>query len=466
MCSKKSIFKNTKMSKTTIKLKKGLNIPLKGEAEKILNTAERSGLYAIQPPDFHGIVPKMLVKEGENIKAGSPLFYDKNNEKIIFTSPVSGKFKEIIRGEKRRILEVRVKADQDDDYLDFGAADPKNLNHEDIMNKLLASGLWSTIRQRPYSVIANPDDKQKAIFVSAFDSAPLAPDFDFLIDGQEDEFQTGLDVLKKLTKGKVHLSINEKRTMRRALTHARNVEVHKFTGPHPSGNIGVQIHHIDPVNIGDIVWYVDFQNVIMLGRLFKNGIYDGRKIIALTGSEVKRPRYWRVIQGASVENLLKNNLSTEDSSSLRFISGNVLTGSKIYKEGFIGFYDSQVTVIPEGNKPEFMGWLLPKPSKYSATRTLFSWLMPWKKYRLDTNLNGGNRAFVLTGFYEKVLPMDILPMQLIKAIMINDIELMEKLGIYEVAPEDFALCEFICPSKTEMQSIIRDALDNIQKEFS
>ncbi len=454
------------MSKTTINLKKGLDIPLKGKAEKILNTAERSDLYAVKPPDFYGIVPKMLVKEGEKVKAGSPLFYNKYDEKIIFTSPVSGKFKEIIRGEKRKILEVRIQADNNDDYVNFGGADPKSINREDIINKLLASGLWSTIRQRPYSVIANPDDKPKAIFVSAFDSAPLAPDFDFLINGQEEDFQTGLDVLSKLTKGKVHLSINTDRTLRKALTHAKNVEVHKFSGPHPAGNIGIQAHHIDPINSGDIVWYVDFQNVIMLGRLFKNGIYDGRKIIALTGSEVLRPRYWRIIQGASIENLVKDNLTTEDTSSLRFISGNVLTGSKIYREGFVGFYDSQVTVIPEGNKPEFMGWLLPKLNKYSATRTLFSWLMPWKKYRLDTNLNGGNRAFVLTGIYEKVLPMDILPMQLIKAIIINDIELMEKLGIYEVAPEDFALCEFICPSKTEMQSIIRDGLDLIQKEFS
>jgi len=454
------------MSKTTINLKKGLDIPLKGKAEKILNTAERSDLYAVKPPDFYGIVPKMLVKEGEKVKAGSPLFYNKYDEKIIFTSPVSGKFKEIIRGEKRKILEVRIQADNNDDYVNFGGADPKSINREDIINKLLASGLWSTIRQRPYSVIANPDDKPKAIFVSAFDSAPLAPDFDFLINGQEEDFQTGLDVLSKLTKGTVHLSINEERTMRRTLTHAKNVEVHKFSGPHPAGNIGIQAHHIDPINSGDIVWYVDFQNVIMLGRLFKNGIYDGRKIIALTGSEVLRPRYWRIIQGASIKNLMKDNLTTEDTSSLRFISGNVLTGSKIYREGFVGFYDSQVTVIPEGNKPEFMGWLLPKPNKYSATRTLFSWLMPWKKYRLDTNLNGGNRAFVLTGIYEKVLPMDILPMQLIKAIMINDIGLMEKLGIYEVAPEDFALCEFICPSKTEIQSVIRDGLDLIQKEFS
>ncbi len=453
------------MSKT-IKIRRGLNIPLKGLAEKILNNAERSDTYAIKPTDFHGLVPKLLVEEGEEVKAGSPLFYNKYDERIILTSPVSGRFTEIVRGEKRKILEVRIKPDQQDDYVDFGSADPKSLDREKVVGKLLASGLWAAIKQRPYSVIANPDDKPKAIFVSAFDSAPLAPDLDFIINGQEKTFQTGLNVLTKLTNGKVHLSINENRTLNRALTHAKGVEIHRFSGPHPAGNVGIQIHHIDPINSGDIVWHIDLQSLIMIGRLFENGIYDGRKVIALTGSEVLKPRYWRIIQGASIEKLMEKNLTTEDTSSLRFISGNVLTGTKIYREGFVGFYDAQVTVIPEGNKPEFMGWLIPKLNKYTATRTLFSHLMPWKRYRLDTNMNGGNRPFVITGQYEKVLPMDILPVQLVKAIIINDIELMEKLGIYEVAPEDLALCEFVCTSKTEVQTLIRQGLDTLQKEFS
>lgn len=453
------------MSKT-IKLRKGLNIPLKGEAEKILNTAERSSLYAIKPPDFHGIVPKLLVKEGEKVKAGSPLFYNKYDEKIIFTSPVSGKFKEIVRGEKRKILEVIIEADYEDSYIDFGKEDPSDLSKDDIIEKLLQSGLWSTVTQRPYSVIANPKDTPKAIFVSAFDTSPLAPDFDFILNGQEETFQTGLNVLKKLTSGKVHLSINQPKTFNKGLTNAKNVEVHKFKGPHPAGNVGIQIHHIDPINSGEIVWCVDFQNVIILGRLFEKGIYDARKIINITGSEILKPRYWRIIQGASIQNLVENNLTTDNYESLRFISGNVLTGSKISKDGFVGFYDSQVTVIPEGNNPDFLGWLLPKISKYSASRTMPSFLNPWKKYRINTNLNGGERPFVVTGKYEKVLPMDILPVQLLKAIIINDIELMEKLGIYEVAPEDFALCEFICTSKIEAQSIIRDGLDKLQKEFN
>ncbi len=454
------------MSKT-IRIRKGLNIPLKGEAEKILTNADRSATYAVKPPDFHGIVPKMLVKDGERVKAGSPLFYNKYDEKIILTSPVSGQFTGIARGEKRRILEARIEPDVEDEYLDFGSADPKTLSRDKIIEKLLASGLWATIMQRPYSVIANSEDIPKSIFISAFDSAPLAPDLDFIINGHDEHtFQTGLDALTRLTNGKVHLSINEPNTISKSFTHAKGVEIHRFSGPHPAGNVGIQIHHIDPVNMGDIVWYTDVQSVVMIGKLFEKGIYDSTKIIALTGSEVLKPRYWRVKQGASIESLIKNNLTTEDMSSLRFISGNVLTGSKSKREGFIGFYDSQVTVIPEGNKPEFVGWLFPKINKYSASRTLFSYLMPWKKYRIDTNMHGGNRAFVISGQYEKVLPMDIYPVYLIKAIMINDIELMEKLGIYEVAPEDLALCEFVCTSKIEVQSLIREGLDALQKELS
>ncbi len=454
------------MSKT-IRLRKGLNIPLKGEAEKILTNAGRSSTYAIKPPDFHGLVPRMLLQEGEEVKAGAPLFYNKHDERIIITSPVSGQYAGLVRGDKRRVLEVRLKPDAVDDYLDFGSADPKTLSRNKVKEKLLASGLWATIRQRPYSIIADPDDVPKSIFISAFDSAPLAPDLDFIINGHEAlAFQTGLDALNRLTEGKVHLSINEPQTMNKTFTHASGVEIHRFSGPHPAGNVGIQIHHIDPVNSGDIVWYTDIQSVVIIGKLFEKGIYDSTKIIALTGSEVLKPRYWRIKQGASIEELMKNNLTTEDNSSLRFISGNVLTGSKISRKSYIGFYDSQVTVIPEGNKPEFMGWLSPKLNKYSASRTLFSYLTPWKKYRIDTNMHGGNRAFVISGQYEKVLPMDILPVQLIKAIMINDIEMMEKLGIYEVAPEDLALCEFVCTSKTEVQSIIKEGLDRLRKELS
>lgn len=452
------------MSKT-YKIKKGLNIPLKGNAEKVLNNAGRSREYAIKPPDFYGVVPKMLVQKGEQVKVGSPLFYNKYNEMVIFTSPVSGVFKGVVRGEKRRIMEVRIDASEEDDYMDFGSADPKNISSDRIIEKLLSSGLWATIRQRPYSIIANPEDRPKSIFISAFDTSPLAPDMDFLVNGQEESFQTGLYALAQLTEGKVHLSINEKDNLSEAFTNAKNVQINKFTGPHPAGNVGIQIHHIDPLNPGEVVWYIDVQNVIMIGRLFRKGIYDPRKIIAVTGSEIIKPRYWRIIQGASIKNLMENNLIM-DEDHLRFISGNVLTGSKIRRDGFVGFYDSQVTVIPESNKPEFLGWLFPGINKYSTSGTFLSSFTPWKKHRIDTKLHGGNRAFVLTGKYEKVLPMDIYPVQLLKAIMINDIELMEKLGIYEIAPEDFALCEFICPSKIEVQTIIREGLDNLLKENS
>ncbi len=449
-----------------IKIKKGLDIRLQGEAEKILETAPRSEVYALKPPDFHGLFPKMMVKEGEKVKAGTPLFFDKYNEKVLFTAPVSGIYKELVRGAKRRILEVNITPDAETDHLDFKIGSLGDMDRQEIVDKMLQSGLWPMVHQRPYSVIANPEDKPKAIFVSGFNTAPLAPDFDFIIKGQEDHFQKGLDALARLTDGDVHLSIDAENTRSNALQNAKGVKVHQFSGPHPAGNVGIQIHHIDPVDKGDIVWYVDFQDVIIIGRFFEKGIYDPSKIIALTGSEVLNPRYYRVITGAKISDITRDNIRQEKEVNKRFISGDVLTGDKVDPNGFLGFYDNQVTVIPEGDKPEFMGWLIPSPEKFSVSRTFFSFLMPWKKYRINTNIRSGERPFVITGIYEKVLPMEIMPMQLIKSIMINDIDMMEKLGIYEVAPEDFALCEFVCPSKIEMQTIIREGLDNMQREFS
>ncbi len=449
-----------------IKIKKGLNIRLQGQAEKILETAPRSEEYALKPPDFHGLFPKMMVKEGDRVKAGTPLFFDKYNEKVVFTAPVSGTYKELVRGAKRRILEVKITPDADTEHHDFKIGSLGDMDRQEVIDKMLESGLWPMIRQRPYSVIAKPDDKPKAIFVSGFNTAPLAPDFDFIVKGQEDQFQKGLDALAKLTDGDVNLSIDAENTQSNAIRNAKGVKVHQFSGPHPAGNIGVQIHHINPINKGDIVWYVDFQDVIIIGRFFEKGIYDPSKIIALTGSEVLNPRYYRVATGAKISDITRDNIRQEEEVNKRFISGDALTGAKVESSGFLGFYDNQVTVIPEGDKPEFMGWLIPSPEKFSVSRTFFSFLMPWKKYRLDTNIRSGERPFVITGIYEKVLPMEIMPMQLIKSIMINDIDMMEKLGIYEVAPEDFALCEFVCPSKIEMQTIIREGLDTMQREFS
>ncbi|MDR4987616.1 MAG: Na(+)-translocating NADH-quinone reductase subunit A [Bacteroidales bacterium] len=453
------------MSKV-IRIRKGLTIPLIGEAEKILQTPPRSPEYALRPPVFHGLVPKMLVKEGDRVKAGTPLFFDKYREDILFTSPVSGTFSQLVRGPKRRIMEVRIQPDATDEYVDFGTEPVNTLSRDQIVEKLLKSGVWPVIRQRPYSIIADPASQPRDVFISAFKTAPLSPDMDFVVNGREDAFQAGLDVLSRLTDGDVYLGLHASETTSKAYTNARGVQTVRFDGPHPAGNVGIQIHHIKPLNKGEVVWQLDVQDVIIIGILFSKGIYDARRVVALTGPEVLNPRYYKIISGAMLSSFAENNIRTEASVQPRYISGDVLSGEKIDFEGFVGYYDDQVTVIPEGNQPELLGWLIPKPDKFSVSRTFFSFLMPWKKYRHNTNIRSGERPFVITGLYEKVLPMDILPMQLIKSIMINDIDMMEKLGIYEVAPEDFALCEYVCPSKIEMQSIIREGLDVMIKEFA
>ncbi len=448
---------------THIKLKKGLNVKLLGEAERLLSASQFIHSYAIKPSDFHGIIPKLLVKEDEMVSVGSPLFYNKFDERIIITSPVSGKITAIQRGEKRIIEEIHIEATPEQHYIDFGKATVGELNKEQITDKLLKSGVWAYIRQRPYSIIANPSDVPKAIFISAFDTAPLAPDYDFILHGKGELFQTGLDVLAKLTPGKVHLNLNSESNVSKVFSNAKNVEITYFSGPHPAGNVGIQIHHINPINKGDIVWYINPQDVITIGNLFVEGKYDAAKIITMNGSEVLHPKYHKVISGCNISNLVHNNVTA---TNLRFISGNPLTGKKITADGYLGFYDHQLTVIPEGNYYEFFGWATAGINKFSFSRSFFSWLMPWKKYKLDTNLHGGERAYVITGEYEKVLPMEILPMQLIKAILAEDIDMMEKLGIYEVDDEDFALVEFIDTSKTEIQQIIRNGLDLIRKEMS
>jgi Na+-transporting NADH:ubiquinone oxidoreductase subunit A len=369
----------------------------------------------------------------------------------------------INRGERRVILEVVVKATPNIEYEIFNAGNPADLSREEIAKVLLKSGLWPSIKQRPYNIVANPIDIPKSVFISAFDTAPLAPDYDFIIQGSESDFQTGVDALSKLTSGKVHVNVNEEYPSSIAYTQVRNATTNYFRGPHPAGNPSVQIQRIDPINKGDIVWVVNPQDVIAIGRLFTKGVYDASKLIALTGSEVLHPKYYRIISGASVKSIVAGNVQK---SEHRFISGNPLTGSKVTHSGYIGYYDSQITVLPEGKHFEFLGWALPGFNKYSFYRLFWSWLNPGNNYTLDTNLNGGHRAFVLTGMYEKVFPFDIYPMQLLKAVIAEDIDQMEKLGIYEIAEEDFALCEFICPSKTEMQILIRKGLDLMKKEMS
>lgn len=445
----------------TFKIKKGLDIKLLGEAEKSIKEIQAT-VCAIKPPDFHGVFPKVLVKEGDEVKTGTPLFFNKYRDSISFTSPVSGKIREVRRGAKRVLLEVSIDVSPEQEYVDFGAADPNKMDKAAITDKMLKSGTWPLMRQRPYSIIANPEDDPKAILVAAFDSAPLAPDFDLILEGQEDAFQTGLDVLKKLTTGKVYLNISDKQQSK-AFTNAKGVEVNIFSGPHPAGNVSTQISRISPMNKGDVIWYLRPQEVVSLGRLFKDGKLDASRIIALTGSEVEKPQYIKTTLGAAVADITKNNIKD---GNQRYISGNVLTGTKIEKSGFVGFYDSHVSVIPEGDHYEFLGWALPGLKKFSFYHSFASWITPGKKYRVDTNFHGGERAFVLTGKFEQVVPLDIYPMQLIKAIMIEDIDGMENLGIYEIDEEDFALCEFISTSKINIQEKVRNGLNLMLKEMS
>jgi len=446
-----------------IKIKKGLNIQLKGKAEKIFIKAPRSETYAVKPPDFHGITPKMMVNVDEQVKAGSPLFFDKANPEVLFTSPVSGKIVAINRGERRRILEVVIKADETFEHESFGKIDLDKATREEICSYLLKSGAWPFILQRPYAIIANPHDKPKAIFISGFDSAPLAPDYDFLLKESKEEFQAGINVLSKLTEGTVHLNLNGEFPVAPVFSGLKNARVNLFKGPHPAGTVGVQMNKLDPVNKGEVVWYVNPQDVAMIGRLMGKGMYDASKIVAFTGSDAETPRYYKTVAGASIKSITEGNVTIGDT---RYISGNVLTGTKVNVDGYLGFYDSQITVIPEGNYYEFFGWAGPGIKKFSMSKSFFSWLFPGKEYKIDTNLHGGRRAFVMSDQYTKVCPMDIYPVQLIKAILIEDIDLMEKLGIYEVAEEDLALCEFVCTSKIEVQSILRKGLDMMRKEMS
>jgi Na+-transporting NADH:ubiquinone oxidoreductase subunit A len=448
-----------------IRIKRGLNIPLKGEAEKVFSRVHQSDTFAVKPTDFPGLTPKLLVNEGDSVKAGSPLFCDKYRPEIVFTSPASGEVLSIVRGERRRILEVVIKSVECHEYIEFGKANPESLQRNEVVQRLLSSGVWPLIRQRPYAIIANPNDTPRDIFISGFDTSPLAPDLDFTVMGEKEAFQMGVDALSMLTEGNIYLSLNNDYPPNEVFAKATGVILNYFTGPHPAGNVGIQIHHIAPINKGEVVWTIDPLSVIILGRLFLNGIYDTTKVIALAGSEVAKPKYFITKAGASIKNLVHNNI-TQPNEKLRFISGNVLTGTRIEPQGHIGMYDNMVTVIPEGNHYEFFGWASPGFNKYSSTRSFFSKLIPDRKYALHTNLNGGERAFVLTGQYDRVLPMDIFPMHLLKAILAGDIEKMENLGIYEVAEEDFALCEYVCTSKTEVQRIIRDGIEMMIKELN
>ncbi len=444
-----------------IKLRKGLDINLKGKAAAEVMAVKEPGFYALCPDDFTGVTPKVVVKEQEYVMAGGPLFIDKNHPEVKFVSPVSGVVTCVERGARRKVLSITVEAAAEQDFEEFGKKNVAQLDGAAVKEALLNAGMFAFIKQRPYDVVADPTIAPNAIFVSAFDSNPLAPDFEVALKGEEANFQTGLDALAKMAKTYLNVSVNQKSS---ALTQAKNVTVTAFDGPHPAGNVGVQINHIAPINKGETVWTIDPQAVIFIGRLFNTGRVDLTRTVAITGSEVKKPAYCKLKVGALLTDVLAENVNKD--KELRYISGNPLTGKQIPANGFLGAFHSQVTVIPEGNDVhEMLGWIMPRFNQFSVSHSYFSWLMGKKEYTLDARVKGGERHMIMANEYDKVLPMDIMPEYLIKAIIAGDIDRMEQLGIYEVAPEDFALCEFVCSSKMELQRIVREGLDMLRREM-
>jgi Na+-transporting NADH:ubiquinone oxidoreductase subunit A len=445
-----------------IRIKKGLNINLVGAAEHTTSKAVLSNVYAINLSDFHGITPKMLVKQGEEVKTGEALFYEKSNEDMLFVSPVSGELVEIERGARRKILSIKILADKTQEHMEHGSIDPEKASDEDIRAFLLKSGCWPFIRQRPYDLVADPNTVPKAIFISGFVTAPLAADIDYVLKGKEAQLQAAITALAKLTPGKVHVCVGK--TNNSLLASLKGIELHRVSGPHPAGLVGTQINKIDPINKGERVWTLTPQDLIIIGEALLTGKFNPERTVALVGSSVKSPKYYTTKIGAEISTFLYASGVT--TKNFRVINGDVLTGSKSKQDGHLGFYNITVTAIPEGDDYEFFGWNKPVFDKISATRALtFSWLQPNKKYDLTTNTNGEHRAFVVTGIYEKVFPMDIYPLQLLKACMVKDLDEMEQLGLYEVIPEDFSLTEFICISKQPHQQIIREGLDLLHQEI-
>ena len=445
-----------------IRIRKGFDIKLVGAAEKDTVQAISSNVYAIQLSDFHGIIPKMLKKVGDKVQAGEAIFYNKTNEAMKFAAPVSGEVSEIVRGDRRRILTIKISADKEQKHASVASVNVDTANAETIKKHLLATGCWPFISQRPYAIIANPEVAPKAIFVSAYASAPLAADYDYVLAGKEAELQAAVTALGKLTEGAVHVSVGKKSNS--PLSVLNGITLHKVSGPHPSGNVGTQINKIDPVNKGEVVWTVTPQDLVIIGELLLTGKFNAERTIALVGSSVKKPKYYKTKIGSEVAAFVyASGVHTEN---IRVIGGDVLTGAKVNPDGYLGYYNNTVTVIPEGDDYDLFGWNKPVFNKVSTSRALtFSWMMPNKKFDLNTNTNGEHRAFVVTGSYEEVFPLDMYPMQLLKACMVKDLDEMEALGMYEVAPEDFALTEFVCVSKQPHQEIIREGLDLMYKEI-
>jgi len=445
-----------------IKIRKGLNIRLIGEANKTLSGDIISGTFAVRPSDFVGLNPKLTVKEGDKIRAGEIIFHDKYISDIKIASPSSGEIVSIVRGDKRKILEIIIKADSSP-AINFSVPQVKDFNRENISNLFIDAGIFPFFKQRPYGTLVNPSDNPRDIFISFFDSAPLAADFDFVLKDKISEINIALQALKLLTQGDVYASFSPKSAIAGIIGKDAGVKINYFDGPHPAGLTGVQINKIRPINKGEIVWTIKATDLVLIGNLLLTGNFSAERIIAVAGSEVKEPSYYKTFAGADLSQLKQGMLKSEN---VRIISGNVLTGTNISQSPYLGYNDNLVTIIPEGNKFEMFGWMMPGFSKFSNSGTFLSGILPWKKFKIDTNLHGGHRSYVVTGEYEKVCPMDIYPQLLIKAILAENIDKMEQLGIYEVIEEDFALCEFVCTSKTDVQDILRKGLELIKNEMA
>ena len=441
-----------------IVLHKGLDIQLQGKAEEKKISLKSNGHYALMPDDFEGVTPKVVVKEGDKVKAGDALFVNKQYPDVKFASPVSGTIREVVRGERRKVLSVRVDADEQQEFTDFGKKDVGTLSGEQVINALLEAGIFGYINQLPYAVSANPSALPKAIFVSALRDKPLACDFEYEVKGQEMDFQTGLTALSKIAK--TYLGVGRESV----LENMKDVEVNSFVGKCPAGNVGVQVNHLSPVNKGEVVWTIGDPTVVLfIGRLFNTGKVNMTRTVALCGSEIKSPAYADMLVGEELSTLLSN--SYDASKNVRIINGNVLTGKPTSKEGFLGAHTSEITVIPEGDDAnEMLGWILPRLKQFSVNRSYFSWLCGKRQYALDARIKGGERHMIMSGEYDRVLPMDIYGEYLIKAIIAGDIDRQEALGIYEVSPEDFALAEFVDSSKLELQRIVREGLNILRKE--
>ncbi len=452
------------------KIKKGLNIPINGSSEPVISQQINSKYYAVKPGDFRGIIPRLSIAEGERVLVGSAIFHDKNNPQIVFCSPVSGTIEAIIRGEKRKLEAIIIKADSTLEYLKFNTSSLEKMSSEEIKLALIESGLWACIKERPFGIVPKIDSSPKAIFASFFDSSPLAPDLDLTLSEEKENIQTGINALKKIFDVPFNIGLESRQLNASIFNDLKNVNIHRFSGPHPAGNVGIQIHHINPINKGEVVWTIKPQHLAAIGKLFNQQIYDMSCTIALCGPRVSKPCYFKTISGICLDSISSHIGSDydklHDNCPIRYISGNILTGTRVQQDGFLGFFDNQITLITEGNYYELFGWAKPfRPKKFSASRSYFSWLFPKKKYNVDSNLNGGERAFVFNDAYSKVLPMDILPTYLFKSIIAENIDMMEKLGIYEVIEEDVALCEYICPSKIEIQSIVSKGIDLMIKEL-